>query len=104
MSPKPRMPMRVLRDALRQHALPPCCFACCIASKKRWLAMDDQHMHGDILRHLMHQGGVDKAHQRQVVGKFRIAQKTVHARAQREHAFRFGRVLRKPGGGRKPTK
>ena len=59
------------------------------------VAMDDQHMHGDILRHLMHQSGIDEAHQRQVAGKFRIAQKAVHARAQRNHRFQVGQGFQK---------
>jgi len=67
-----------------QHALLPSSFTL-HRVEEALTAMSNQDMHGHILRHLMHQRGIDKTHQRQMPGKIRIAQKSVHTRAQRKH-------------------
>ena len=84
--------MRVSREARCQHALPPLAFAL-RGIEETLAAMDHQYMHDDILRHLVNQGGIDKAHQRHMPGQIGIAQKSVHARAQREDRFQIGQGL-----------
>ncbi len=77
------MPMRTFARGPRQHALLPGTFLL-RGVEGALLAMDDQRMHGDILRHLPLQRLVDEAHHRQVAGKFRIAQEAVrHQRPAR---------------------
>ncbi len=72
----------------------PCC---CVVSKKRWPRWAISTCMVTILRHLMHQGGIDEPHQRQMSGKFRIAQEPVDARAQREHRASIGQCFQEAG-------
>ncbi len=61
--------------------------------EKTLAAMGDQHMHHYVLRHFMHQGGIDEAHQRHMPGQVRIAQKAIHPRAQGKDRLQIGEGL-----------
>ncbi len=77
-----------------QHALPPLALPL-RRTEEALTAMDDQDLHGHILRHLVDQGGIDETHQRHGVRIFGVTQKAVHARPQRNHRLQIGQRFEK---------
>ena len=82
--------------APRQHHLAPGMILLC-GIEQALMAVPDQHLHQNVLRHLPRQGRIDEAHQRHLFGIIGIAQKSVHPGAQRKRRLQIRQGLEQAG-------